>query len=367
MVWLSRIGQGLLTMTLAGCTKTEGTLPKPHAEATAPAPDRAKKDGWRANHELEKALERLAFDKDAAENLSDAAVLTLGSKPFLVVVSDEGHDFAVLTLGADAKSKVYDLAELPHGDLAVELPSPKSKVEVDIEAVTTAGDRVFLTGSASLKRKKPKDGDHSSKRLEEIVPASGAGANFSNYVYELSARAGEGGFPEFVLAGAHDVRELLLALPLVATFKDVPSKDNGLDVEGAVVHGGYFYFGLRGPVLRGRALVVRTRLDFTEPEVFTLDLGGLGVRALSYIDGASGAGLYILAGPTLPREDLFELFRFTAGEKSPNDVQSADLALVATVPSSDEKRPEALFALGKDVCVLSDGVVGGAPRCRASF
>ena len=159
MVWLSRIGQGLLTMTLAGCTKTEGTLPKPHAEATAPAPDRAKKDGWRANHELEKALERLAFDKDAAENLSDAAVLTLGSKPFLVVVSDEGHDFAVLTLGADAKSKVYDLAELPHGDLAVELPSPKSKVEVDIEAVTTAGDRVFLTGSASLKRKKPKDGD----------------------------------------------------------------------------------------------------------------------------------------------------------------------------------------------------------------
>ena len=80
-----------------------------------------------------------------------------------------------------------------------------------------------------------------------------------------------------------------------------------------------------------------------------------------------GQGEAHLAGPTLPREDLFELFRFTAGEKSPNDVQSADLALVATVPSSDEKRPEALFALGKDVCVLSDGVVGGAPRCRASF
>jgi hypothetical protein len=353
-------------LVLFGCTRTDGTAPKPQSDATVPA-DRAEKGGWRANRELERALTRLAFNKDAAENLSDAAVLRLGSRSFLVVVSDEGHDFGVTTFGPDAKSKLYDLAELPHGDLAVELPSPKSKVEVDIEAVTTSGDRVFLTGSASLKRKKPKDGDHAGERLREIVPASGAGANYSNYVYELRAREGEGGFPAFELVGAHDARKLLLDLPLVATFKDVPSKDNGLDVEGAVVHGGYFYFGLRGPVLRGRALVVRTRADFTEPEAYTLDLRGLGVRALTHVEGSARAGLYILAGPTLPREDHFELFRFTASDKSPADVRTSDLELVATVPSSDKRSPEALFPLGSDLCVLSDGVVGGAPHCHDFF
>jgi hypothetical protein len=355
----------LLTLTLSGCTRTDGTTPKPHGEAAAPAAEGSKKSDWRENRELERALEHAAFKKDAAENLSDAAVLRLGDQAFLVVVSDEGHDFAVTTLGKEGESKIYDLADLPRQGLTIELPSPGSKVEVDIEAVTTAGDRVFLIGSASLKRKKPKQGDHSGKRLEEIVPASGAGADYSNYVYELVARAGSGDFPDFELVGARDARELLLGLPLVATFKDVPSKDNGLDVEGAVVHGDYFYFGLRGPVLRGRALVVRTRRDFSGAEPYTLDLGGLGVRALTYAGGGDKAGLYILAGPTLERTDEFVLYRFAIGEKSPSDVRTSDLVSVASVPSTDKKRPEGLFELGSELCVLSDGVVGGAPRCRA--
>ena len=352
-----------LVLAIFGCTKTDGTSPKPHGDAALPRSGPSERNDWRANTELERTLGRLEFKKDAAENLSDAAVLRLGSKSFLVVVSDEGHDFGVTTFGADASGRLYDLAELPRGDLGVELPSPKSKVEVDIEAVATSGERVFLVGSASLKRKKPKDGDYSGKRLEEIVPASGAGADYSNYVYELRAREVSGGLPEFELVRASDVRELLLRLPLIATFKDVPSKDNGLDVEGAVVSGGYFYFGLRGPVLRGRALVVRMRPDFSEPETYTLDLRGLGVRALT-ADGEKGEGLYVLAGPTLPREDHFELYRFTGERKSPEDVRTSDVTLVGSVPSTDGKRPEALFPFGSGLCVVSDGVVGGAPRCR---
>ena len=352
---------GLIALALVGCTRAERTNAKPHGDATAP-PDQ--NGGWRANDELERALGRLAFEKDAAENLSDAAVLRLGNKAFLVVVSDEGHDFGVTTFDAEGRGKLYDLAGLPRGNLGVELPSPDSRVEVDIEAVATSGDRVFLIGSASLKRKKPKEGDHTGKRLEEIVPASGAGADYSNYVYELRAREGTDGLPAFELVGARDVRELLLRLPLIATFKDVPSKDNGLDVEGAAVSRGYFYLGLRGPVLRGRALVVRLRPDFSEPETYTLDLGGLGVRALT-ADGLKGAGLYVLAGPTLPREDHFELFRFTAADRRPEDVRTSDVTMVASVPSTDGKRPEGVFALGTELCVVSDGAVGGAPRCRS--
>jgi len=357
------LAAGLLTLGLGACTRTDGTSPKPHGDETSTHGKGGKASSWRKNPELERTLTGVEFGKDAAENLSDAAVLTLAGKDYLVVVSDEGHDFAVTKLGKDAGSKVYDLAELPRGNLSIELPSPKSKVEVDLEAVTIADNHVYLTGSASLKRKKPKEGDHAGDRLEEIVPASGAGADYSNYVYEVVARDGTGGFPEFDLVRALDARELLLKLPLVATFREVPSKDNGLDVEGAVVHGEYFYFGLRGPVLRGRALVVRTKRDFTEPESYTLDLGGLGVRALTYWGGAN-AGLYILAGPTLARDDKFELYRFVAGDRSPNEVKASDVVHVASVPSTDKKRPEALFALGAELCVLSDGVVGGAPSCH---
>jgi hypothetical protein len=356
-----------LTLAAFACTKTEGATPKPRGEASSPAVSApvAQAD-WQKSPELEKALEGIGFDKNASENLSDAAVLSLGGAAFLVVVSDEGHDFGLTTLGPDAKGKKYDLATLPHGDLSVELPKPKSKVEIDLEAVATQGDRVFLAGSASLKRKKPKEGDHTSEELEKIVPASGAGASYANHVYELRARGGSADFPELELVAAHETRERLLALPLIATFKDVPSKDNGLDVEGFAAHGEFVWFGLRGPVLRGRALVVRMRADFSAPEAYTLDLGGLGVRSLTYVEGTSG-GLYILAGPALTHEEHFELYRFGAPEKGPADVLTTDVTLVASIPSEDGKRPEGLFPLGSGLCVIADGVVGGAPRCLRLF
>src|SRR5262245_60553903 len=155
------LATSLLTLALGAscaCTRTEGTSAKPLGEATPHEGEQPKAQGWRENQDLERSLERLGLKKDAAENLSDAALLAVGAKTYLVVVSDEGHDFALTTLGKDAESKVYDLAGLPYRNLGIELPSPKSDVEVDIEAVTVAGDRVFLIGSASLKRKKPKDG-----------------------------------------------------------------------------------------------------------------------------------------------------------------------------------------------------------------
>ena len=40
------------------------------------------------------------------------------------------------------------------------------------------------------------------------------------------------------------------------TVKGIPSKDNGLDVEGLAVSGNRVFLGLRGPVLRGWTVVI---------------------------------------------------------------------------------------------------------------
>ena len=40
----------------------------------------------------------------------------------------------------------------------------------------------------------------------------------------------------------------------------IPSKDNGFDVEGLAVSGDRVFLGLRGPVLRGWAMVVELRV-----------------------------------------------------------------------------------------------------------
>ena len=48
----------------------------------------------------------------------------------------------------------------------------------------------------------------------------------------------------------------------------LPSKDNGLDIEGLAVLGNRVYLGLRGPVLRGRAIILELELEESEPGVF---------------------------------------------------------------------------------------------------
>jgi hypothetical protein len=222
---------------------------------------------------------------------------------------------------------------------------------------------VLLVGSASLKRKKPKD-DAGTEALAEVVPASGPGNYFADYAYALDARIGERGWPEFKLVSATDLRAILLGLPLLASFREIPSKDNGIDLEGAVVHGGFFYFGLRGPVLRGRALVARMRSDFSDPVLFSLDLGGLGVRALSYVEGNERTrGIYILAGPTMLTKTEFALYRWV-GFDSASERDAVQPVLVSVAPSHAGLQPEALFPLGSALCALSDGAPGGSPMCR---
>jgi len=357
-----------ISAVFPACTKAKSGAPKADAEAaltTAQPADGAPGTRWKPERELGKGLRDLRFaEKSADRNLSDTCVLELASERFLVVVSDEGHEFGVVRLGAPERGKLYDLAELSSPGVDVSLPGAGTKVEIDFEAVASERERVLLVGSASLKRKQPKGDSADSSKLAEVVPASGPGRHFSDFVYELRAEKHGGDFPEFTLVGARDLREILLGLPLLSSFREIPSKDNGIDIEGAVAHGGFYYFGLRGPVLRGRALIARTRSDFSEPELFAFDLGGLGVRALTVVATPPAArGVYILAGPTMPTKTDFSLYRWADFDRAQKE-DGAKVTLVGSVPSKGDLHPEALFALDGSICTVSDGDPGGGPACR---
>lgn len=46
-------------------------------------------------------------------------------------------------------------------------------------------------------------------------------------------------------------------------FLDIPGKDNGFDIEGLAVTGNLVFIGLRGPVLRGWAVILELTLKET--------------------------------------------------------------------------------------------------------
>ncbi|MBK8908866.1 MAG: DUF3616 domain-containing protein [Rhodospirillales bacterium] len=107
----------------------------------------------------------------------------------------------------------------------------------------------------------------------------------------------------------------------LAPFLGVPCKENGFDVEGLAVRGRRVYLGLRGPVLRGWALILelrvvrgksgRLKLEKIGPNgarfrKHFLDLDGLGIRELARFDD----DLLILAGPTMDLDGPVALYRW---------------------------------------------------------
>jgi len=100
-------------------------------------------------------------------------------------------------------------------------------------------------------------------------------------------------------------------------FAEIPSKDNGLDVEGLAAFEDRIPLGMRGPV-RGWAAVLEVRpiQDTAEPTRLTLsfpayrkqflDLGGLGVRDLC----RDGDDVLVLAGPTMDLDGPVRVYRW---------------------------------------------------------
>jgi hypothetical protein len=219
----------------------------------------------------------------------------------------------------------YQLADL------LDLPG-SSEVEIDIEGMAAADHYLWIVGSHGLKRKEPDEKDADvAKQLKRLTKVK---ADANRYLlaripllhnaetgdYELHKTATHPTESGHILRAAqlhgngktNELLDLLAHDPHLKVFVNIPGKDNGLDIEGlAISPDGQLFVGLRGPVLRGWALVLELRLtedkhgrlrlanvdgaSQTYYKKHFLDLGGMGLRELRL----RGHDLLLLAGPTM--------------------------------------------------------------------
>lgn len=231
-----------------------------------------------------------------------------------------------------------------HPLLALPAPpdaAPGDAPEIDIEglAYDAAGRNLWLVGSHSLKRKKADLGKKDAKNSTRLATVSADGNRY--LLARLPLEPDADGLPAPVrLApdGRHAARlrgdttgnELTRELatdPHLGPFLAIPGKDNGFDIEGlALTPGGRLLLGLRGPVLRGWAVVLEVALepDAADPATLRLrpigpegrlyrkhfvQLRGLGIRDLY----AVGDDLLLLAGPTMDLDAPVTVFRWQGG------------------------------------------------------
>jgi hypothetical protein len=239
-------------------------------------------------------------------------------------------------------SRWFDLPRPPSED-----PTKKVK-EIDLEGIDVGmglDDKrrgLWLIGSHSQKRGKAEPGETDNlKKLGKVEPDE------NRQLLGYLPLGGDGEKPRIAvdgpkpgearaaqLRGDGSTSDLVTALasdPLVMRFcaagSAIPGKDNGVDIEGlACAPKGRLLVGLRGPVLRGIAMVLEVQPVRAEPagvhaDLLTLapigpggrlyrrhflDLAGNGVRDLCWDDD----DLLILAGPTMSLDAPPLVFRW---------------------------------------------------------
>jgi len=268
------------------------------------------------------------------------AELTDARNNFSAIVLAGGH----LWLGGDEGTLIDRMTPDGAGnfgahrrfDLAtvLALPVPGADSEIDIEGLDFNGGYLWIVGSHSLKRKKAEKEEKAEKNRRRLAKVEMEGNRQTLARVPLDAN-GEpvsqtGALRSARLEGDEAGDQLFLALGAdehLSRSCRIPSKENGLDIEGLAVSGNRIFAGLRGPVLRGWAVVLEFEWEDAAPGVLALStplkkhflqLDGLGVRELAI----RGKDLYILAGPTMDLDGPVFLYRW------PNALENSEEALL---------------------------------------
>lgn len=276
--------------------------------------------------EFHPALDDARGRKELRDGLS--TVLQVGRT--LWVANDESGSVERLTLaGSKAAHHVqFDLADF------LDLPAEGGKdgtPEIDIEGMDVADGYLWVAGSHSLKRCKPGPDDPVDKAIKRLARTEPEANRF--LLARIPLVEGDG-LPALARkakprraqqlrgdAKGNELTRLLRKDRHLGPFIGLPGKENGFDIEGLAVAGERVFLGLRGPVLRGWAIVLelRPRGDGDRLELVPvegkkgtrvrkhfLQLGGLGVRDLCL----HGDDLLVLAGPTMGLDGPVRVLRW---------------------------------------------------------
>ncbi len=238
------------------------------------------------------------------------------------------------------KIKTDDLfAEHESFPIAKYLNLPEIDGEIDIEGLDFQGHYLWLTGSHSLKRKRarPEEADQVKeiKRLSKVESEPNRYVlariplikNIDTGIFELRKSCPNPDHSQRILqAGmiqltdnSNELYEILQKDEHLKDFFAIPGKDNGFDIEGLAVYNDRVFLGLRGPVLRGWAMILEIDLEMDSDSRLKIKkrgdkkyrkhfihLGGMGVRELC----VQGNDMLVLAGPTMDISGNIAVYRW---------------------------------------------------------
>ena len=305
-------------------------------------------------------------------DLNVSAIAFNKDRRLLVVGSDEGSVIQVLKRNDDQTYKAKD-------ERNIELDSRLGNQEIDIEGIAWGKKYVYVIGSHSRKRERvkyketdPKDNKKAKKNRERLRTTATEPSRERLYRVKLD----EEGQAEKDSIDMVTLRNIFANDKLLRPFQALPSKENGIDIEGIAADGDdKLYIGFRGPVLRGNyvpVMVIEFKDEFKENDIDAkvkfVNLDGLGIRDMLWVNKDE---FLILAGPMGDGPGSYRLYHWNGehcvpGRDEPQALLNAKLLCEIPLPDPGAKA-EGLALLDRqddlyEVMVVYDGVANGGAR-----
>jgi hypothetical protein len=305
----------------------------------------------------------LKFEDGFKEHREDLSAVRLTSDKHLWIGSDETSTIERLSF---IDNENFDTHKRFYVKDFIELPEAEDQ-EIDIEGLAYTDYYLWFVGSHSWKRKKPKSNKtdiENIDRLAKIKTESNRyilgriplvdGELFKSCQHPEEPDTGLSAAKLKLIQGGNVLMDALSTDPHLGYFVSatIPGKDNGFDIEGIVIYQNRLFLGLRGPVLRGWAIMLEIELETISPEVLGLKeigeqklykkhfiyLNGLGIRDLCL----DGSDLLILAGPTMELDGPVRIYRLGNGVNLADNVLSKP-DIVMEIPYGNlEDHPEGI-------------------------
>jgi hypothetical protein len=311
----------------------------------------------------------LTFTNSFKEHREDLSAVMLTDKKYLWFGSDETSSIERLCWDNNnfAQHKQFRVAEY------IDLPAPEEE-EIDIEGIDYSGYYLWIVGSHSWKRKKPKPDKSDSKNIKRLTKIASEPNRYilariplvdgelqkscphpQDSNVQLTASKLE------VTQQGNLLMEALADDPHLGFFvkAEIPGKDNGFDIEGITVYQNRIFVGLRGPVLRGWAVMLEIEVESSQTGVLRLKhiseegrqykkhfmfLNGLGIRDLC----VHGEDLLILAGPTMDLDGPVQLYCLPGGVHLQENVLHSP-ELVQNIPYGNREDHAEGITLAQDL------------------
>ncbi|MBD2364295.1 DUF3616 domain-containing protein [Anabaena minutissima FACHB-250] len=328
------------------------------------------------SHFLNQVL--LTFRENFGEHRKDLSAVRLTQDKYLWFGSDETSTIERLSLVDQdkfAEHQQFRVAEF------MSLPAPEDE-EIDIEGLACDDYYLWFVGSHSYKRKNTKPDNTDKKNISRLAKIE---SELNRYMLgriplvdgQLLKSCQHPENPNVQLKAAKLELTKYSNVLMVALADDphlgffvkaaIPGKDNGFDIEGLAVNKNRIFLGLRGPVLRGWAIILEIELEISQSGLLKLRkigadkkeykkhfiwLNGLGIRDLCW----DGEDLLILAGPTMDLDGVVQVYRLKNGVNLPeNTLHNPDF--VQEIPHGDRNNRAEGITIFSDIAGVSSLLV----------